>query len=60
MNARQVLTTATLMPTVPTPKDRFIARVIRGTLETELHVLVSGPLGAVDFLGLKAVPYEWH
>ena len=36
-----MLTTATLMPTVPTPKDRSTARVIRDTLEMESRVLVS-------------------
>ena len=34
-------TTATLTPTVPTPKDLSTAHVIRDTLETELRVLVN-------------------
>ena len=38
---QQILTTATLMPIVPTPKDRSTARVIRDTLEMESSVLVS-------------------
>lgn len=41
MNIFILLTIATLMQTVPIPKDHFIARVIRDTLEMESHVLVK-------------------
>ena len=41
MNTNISLTIATLMQTVPIPKDHFIARVIRDTLEMESHVLVK-------------------
>ena len=41
MNVHQGHTIAMLMPTVPIPRDRFIARVMRDTLEMESYAWVS-------------------